>query len=86
MHYPIPESPEEVAALRQNPIDEELVATAIAGVVAIARAQGQSLDELTAEVLHDDCLLSTSQRRQLSQLVARTWQRLASDSATSSSQ
>ena len=32
---------------------KELIATAIAGVVKIARSQGQSLDELTAEVLQD---------------------------------
>jgi len=48
MNYPIPANPQEVVALRQKPVDEELVAAAIAGVVQIARQQGQSLDELTA--------------------------------------
>ncbi len=37
MHYPIPASAQEIVALRQNPIDEELVAAAIAGVGAIFR-------------------------------------------------
>jgi hypothetical protein len=49
MNYPIPDSPQEIVALRQKPVDEELVAAAIAGVVKIVRAQGQSLEELTAQ-------------------------------------
>ncbi|MGB3694268.1 MAG: hypothetical protein WA865_11415 [Spirulinaceae cyanobacterium] len=73
MNYPIPASPEEIIALRQNPIDEELIATAIAGVVNIARSQGKSLDQLTAEVLEEDALLDQVQRRWLSNVVTQAW-------------
>ncbi|GAC1464232.1 MAG: hypothetical protein NVS2B14_11620 [Chamaesiphon sp.] len=73
MNYPIPASPQEIVALRQQPIDEELVAAAIAGVIQIARSQGQTLDDLTAEVLADDSLLDKVQRRWLSDIVAQAW-------------
>ncbi|PPS39203.1 hypothetical protein [Chroococcidiopsis sp. TS-821] len=74
MHYPIPASPEEIAELRQKPVDEELVAAAIAGVIKIVRAQGQSLEQLTAQVLADDSLLDIQQRRWLSDVVAQAWE------------
>ncbi|MFW9258964.1 MULTISPECIES: hypothetical protein [Nostoc] len=74
MNYPIPDSPQEIIDLRQQPIDEELVASAIAGVIKIVRAQGQSLEELTAQLLADDSLLDQQQRRWLSQLVAQSWE------------
>ncbi|WP_298908961.1 hypothetical protein [uncultured Nostoc sp.] len=77
MNYPIPDSPQEIFALRQQPIDEELVATAIAGVIKIVRAQGQSLEELTAQLLADDPLLDQQQRRWLSQLVAQCWEKFS---------
>lgn len=73
MNYPIPASPQEIVALRQKPVDEELVAAAIAGVVMIARQQGQSLDDLTAQVLEEDSLLDQAQRRFLSDIVAQAW-------------
>ncbi|BAY73853.1 MAG: hypothetical protein RMY36_020355 [Nostoc sp. SerVER01] len=77
MNYPIPDSPQEIVALRQQPIDEELVASAIAGVIKIVRAQGQSLEELTAQVLAEDPLLDQQQRRWLSQLVAQAWEKFS---------
>jgi hypothetical protein len=73
MHYPIPDSPQQIVDLRRNRVDEELVAAAIAGVIKIVRAQGQSLEELTAQVLADDSLLDKQQRRWLSQVVAQAW-------------
>jgi hypothetical protein len=73
MNYPIPANPQEIVALRQKPVDEELVAAAIAGVIQIARSQGQSLDDLTAEVLEEDSLLDQAQRRWLSDIVAQAW-------------
>jgi hypothetical protein len=75
MNYPIPDSPQEIFALQQQPVDEELVAAAIAGVVKIVRAQGKSLEELTAQVLADDLVLDRQQRRWLSKLVAQAWER-----------
>ncbi|HEY9892556.1 MAG TPA: hypothetical protein V6D37_12280 [Candidatus Sericytochromatia bacterium] len=76
MNYPIPANPQEIVALRQKPVDEELVAAAIAGVIQIARQSGQSLDDLTAEVLEEDTLLDQAQRRWLSDIVAQAWQSL----------
>ena len=76
MNYPIPANPQEIVALRQKPVDEELVAAAIAGVIQIARSQGQSLDDLTAEVLAEDSLLDQAQRRWLSDIVTQAWKSL----------
>lgn len=74
MHYPIPASHQEIIALRQKPVDEEMVAVAIAGVIKIVRAQGQSLEQLTAQVLAEDCVLDLEQRRWLSEVVAQAWE------------
>ncbi|MEQ8963594.1 MAG: hypothetical protein RLP02_37765 [Coleofasciculus sp. C2-GNP5-27] len=84
MNYPIPVSPQEMAALRQKPVNEELVAAAIAGVIQIARSQGQSLDELTAEVLAEDSVLDQAQRRWLSDIVAQAWNIMPSIEAVES--
>jgi hypothetical protein len=73
MNYPIPANTQEIAALQEKPINEELVAAAIAGVVQVARAQGQSLEEVLAEVLADDALLEGDQRRWLGEIVAQAW-------------
>ncbi|MCW6035016.1 hypothetical protein K4A83_01835 [Spirulina subsalsa FACHB-351] len=73
MNYPIPKSSEEIQALQHRPVNEELVAAAIAGVIQIARAQGKSLSDLTAEVLTDHNLLDGAQRRWLSELVTHAW-------------
>ena len=74
MNYPIPDSPQEISALRKQPVDEELVAAVIAGVIRVVRSQGQSLDQLTTQVLADDKMLDRQQRRWLSQLVAQAWE------------
>ncbi len=76
MNYPIPATVEEIEALKANPVDEELIAAAIAGVVQIAHSQGQTLDELMAEVLADDRWLEPAQRRWLSDIVAQAWKSL----------
>ncbi|MBD0302970.1 MAG: hypothetical protein ICV85_12580 [Tolypothrix sp. T3-bin4] len=73
----MPHSPQEIVNLRQNPVDEELVAAAIAGVIKIVRSQGQSLEELTAQVLADDQMLDKQQRRWLSQVVAQAWETIS---------
>ncbi len=73
---PIPATTEEFMALQEQPVDEELVAQAIAGVVKIARSQGQSLDQLTAEVLSDDLVLDGVQRLWLSKIIAQAWKSL----------
>lgn len=73
MNYPIPASPQEIVALQENPVDEELIAAAIAGVIKVARSQGQSLEEITAQVLAEDSLLDQATRRWLSEVVAQAW-------------
>jgi hypothetical protein len=57
-------------------ISEELVAEAIASVVTMARYEGQSLDDLVAEVLQDDPILDQVQRQWLSKIVTQAWRSL----------
>lgn len=76
MNYPIPANPQEVVALRQKSINEELIASAIAGVIQVARSNGQSLEELMSEIMADDALLDAQQRRWLSEVVAVAWEKL----------
>ncbi|MGB3651449.1 MAG: hypothetical protein WBA41_09590 [Rivularia sp. (in: cyanobacteria)] len=77
MNYPIPDNPQEIFAMSQQPVDEELVAVAIAGVIKLVSSQGQSLEELTDLVLAEDALLDKQQRRWLSQVVAQAWESFA---------
>jgi hypothetical protein len=76
MNYPIPANSQEVVALRQKSVNEELIASAIVGVIQVARSSGQSLDDLMAEILADDALLDAQQRRWLSEVVAVAWEEL----------
>ena len=74
-HRPIPETLTELLALlQQSTVDEETVAAAIAGTVHLCREDGKSLADVTAEVLHDDRILDSTQRRWLSSLVAQAWE------------
>lgn len=73
MQHAIPRSPEEVSALRRFPVSEELLAVAIAGVVSLAKRQGQSLEDLSAEVMAEDALLDGVQRRWLQQIIRKAW-------------
>ncbi len=77
MNYPVPTSSQELIALRQQPVNEELVAVAMAGVINLARSQGISIDELKAEILADDHLLDVVQRQWLSQILHEAWNYLA---------
>ncbi len=76
MNYPIPTTTQEIVALKNQPTSDELVAAAIAGVIYIARDQGQSLEDLMAELLADDALLDQRQRQRLSEVVATAWENL----------
>ena len=73
MHRAIPTSTEEIAALRFTSPDEEALAVAIFGTIRIARDQGRSLEDLTAEVLREDSLLDLVQRDWLSRMVTQAW-------------
>ncbi|MDB9495790.1 hypothetical protein PN441_11900 [Spirulina major CS-329] len=74
MNYPIPRSPEEIRAFQKQPIDEEMVAAAIAGVVEIYRAQGKSVDQIQSDILTDHQLLNPKQRQWLSEVLTQAWQ------------
>ena len=76
MNYQIPATHQEIVALRNSPLNEELVAAAIAGVIQISRAEGKSLDDVVAELSLDDSLLDAYQRQWLTQIVAQAWQKL----------
>ncbi|MDJ0535307.1 MAG: hypothetical protein QNJ70_22935 [Xenococcaceae cyanobacterium MO_207.B15] len=73
----IPASTEEILALGENSISEDIIALAIAAVVKIAHRQGQSLEEIQEQVLHDDSILDLVQRRWLKDLVAKAWELLS---------
>ncbi|BAC08690.1 hypothetical protein [Thermosynechococcus vestitus] len=73
MHYPIPRTLEEMTALSQQPVNGDLVASAIAGVTAICRAQGHSLAQVQEWVLAEDDLLDQKTRQWLSEAVAVAW-------------
>ena len=74
MNYPIPDTPEGILALRKKSVTEEIIAIAIAGVVQMARQQGQSLEDLQAEILQDDFILDIVQRRWLKELIIKAWE------------
>jgi hypothetical protein len=76
MRYSIPQNLEQISALRNRPVDNELVAAAIAGVIRMAREQGKSLDDLTAEVLTDHQLLEPQTRLLLNDILIQAWQEL----------
>ncbi len=76
MNHPIPASSQEIVELCSQPIDGELVASAIAGVIQLAHSQGRSLEDLKAEVLMEDSLLNAEQRYWLSNIVSQAWQGL----------
>lgn len=76
MDYPIPASTEEILALKNSSVNEEVIASAIAGVVQIARRQGQSLEELTTGILQDHSVLELDRRKWLSDLIIQAWMTL----------
>ncbi|MEN9216367.1 MAG: hypothetical protein Q6K90_03460 [Gloeomargarita sp. HHBFW_bins_162] len=71
---PIPQTPEEFQALRHQPPSADRIAVAIAGVVHLGRAAGQSLADLQAQILAEDELLEPATRSWLSQLIAQAWE------------
>lgn len=73
MNYPISPRASESISVR-SPGAEELILNAIAVVIETARSQGQSLEEIKAEVLADDAILDAQQRQWLSDIVTQAWQ------------
>lgn len=76
MNYPMSAHTSEGDDLRQKFVDEERIAAAIVGVVAVARSKGQTLEGLIAEVLMDDALLDSQQRQWLSEIIETAWKTL----------
>ncbi len=74
MNYTIPLSSEDIIALRNTPVSEETVASAIAGVIHLARKNGQTLEELIAEILAEDPILDHVQRHWLSKIISQAWE------------
>lgn len=60
--------------LEREPVSPEVVASAIAGTIKIARDRGKTLDDLTTEVLADHRLLDAHQRDWLRNLVTQAWE------------
>lgn len=77
MNDSIPVTTEEILALGNSSISEDIIAVAIAAVVNIAMRQGQSLEEIQEQVLQDDSILDMLQRRWLKDLVAKAWEMLS---------
>lgn len=76
IHQIIPATPQEIIALKAQPVTDEVIAAAIIGVIKMARSLGQSLEDLQAEVLADDNLLDLAQRRRLRDIVTHAWETL----------
>jgi hypothetical protein len=88
MNYPIPppraaitDDPRSVIGLMPSmeaspAVDENTLVEALQVVILSARAQGQTLADVTAEVLADDHLLSANQRQLLSEVVAKAWEQM----------
>lgn len=57
-------------------VSPELVAQAIAEVVKRARKEGKTLEELVREILREDPILDSVQRRWLSKIITRAWESL----------
>lgn len=74
MNYPISPPFSESTLLRSESVTEEILLSAIAGVITQARSQGRSLEEIKAEVMEDDSLLDVQQRYWLSEAVAQAWE------------
>jgi hypothetical protein len=83
MNYPKPPArssvtlvPPKTTSRMDDSISENVLLSALTVVVLSAREKGQTLAELQAEVLADDMLLDITQRRFLSDIVAKAWERM----------
>ncbi|MEM9905207.1 MAG: hypothetical protein AAF921_09325 [Cyanobacteria bacterium P01_D01_bin.44] len=56
--------------------NEVHITHAIVSVIQSARLQGQSLEEVMAELMADDALLDSDLRRLLGDVVAQAWEKL----------
>lgn len=73
MDYPVFSARENT---QRKAVDEDVIAGAIISVIQAARSQGQSLDDVMAELLEDDALLDSKVRQLLSDIVAQAWEQI----------
>ncbi|MBE9032167.1 hypothetical protein IQ266_20725 [filamentous cyanobacterium LEGE 11480] len=78
MNYPIPPNSSDGDGLCKS-VDENALVDALKIVVISARANGQTLEDVKAEILADDQLLDVSQRTLLSDVVAKAWEEIPSE-------
>lgn len=72
----IPTTSQELIALQAQPVTDEVIVTALVGVINISRSVGKSLEDIQAEVLADDNLLDLAERRRLRDIVTQAWKTL----------
>jgi hypothetical protein len=65
-----------VRSRRSQSVSEDHIASAIVSVIETARAKGQSLEDVLAELRADDALLDPKLRYLLSDIVAQAWTQL----------
>lgn len=65
-----------IASDRSTSVDDDVIVAALAGVIETAQSQGQSLDDVIAQVLADDCLLEPQMRHLLGDIVTQAWQQM----------
>ena len=82
MQLAIPQSPQDFAALRKHPVNAELLTVAIAGVVRHAQREGQTVEQVLAEILMEDGLLEAQQRQLLGEIISEAWNALPPSSST----
>jgi hypothetical protein len=89
MNYPLPNIvPDRFGAAncaRATAVQESELIVALQVVILSARANGQSLEALTAEVLAEDMLLDPQQRQVLSEIVTKAWEQVPELAPLSSS-
>ncbi|MBT9310663.1 hypothetical protein [Leptothoe kymatousa] len=66
--------------LENSPADKSVseahIATAIVHVIETARSQGQTLDDVIAELMADDALLDPKSRHLLREILTQAWNTL----------
>ncbi len=68
------------SVLENSPSDKSVseanIATAIVHVIETARSQGQTLDDIIAELMTDDALLDPKSRHLLREILTQAWNTL----------
>lgn len=77
MPHPTLNALQDVSSASSQSVSEDHIANAILSVIQTARAKGQTLEDLTAELLEEDALLESDVRYLLSEIVAQAWHQLA---------